>query len=112
MSELGNWCLSECGMTHEASSRLSVLDWRPPEVRREGRDPFADRAGDRPSCRDQEGRRGSDCVVLGKSELLLSETGMLGKLLSCIKDVKYHFVFQEGTWDLSRDSAVGKGFIF
>ena len=40
---------------------------------------------------------------------LSSDTGMSGNFVSCIKDVRYRFVFQEGTWDLSRDAAVGKG---
>ena len=31
--------------------------------------------------------------------------------LSCIKGVKYRFEFQEGTWDFSRDAAVGNGLI-
>ena len=42
---------------------------------------------------------------------LLSETSMLGNFLSCIKGVKYHFEFQEGTWAFSQDAAVGKGLI-
>ena len=37
--------------------------------------------------------------------LLLSESDMSGKFLSCIKGVKYRFEFQEGTWDFSRDAA-------
>ena len=42
---------------------------------------------------------------------LLSETGMSGNFWGCIKGVKYHFEFQEGTWDFSSDAAVGKGLI-
>ena len=37
--------------------------------------------------------------------------GMLGNFLSFIKGVEYHFEFQEGMWDFSRDAAVGKGLI-
>ena len=33
LSGRGNRCLLECGMTHEASSRVSMWDWPPPEVR-------------------------------------------------------------------------------
>ena len=29
---------------------------------------------------------------------LSSDTGMSGNFVSCIKDVRYRFVFQEGTW--------------
>ena len=63
--------------------------------------PFQKKQGNRPSCRDQEGRRGSDEVVPGTSVFLSSETGMLGNFLGCIKVVKYRFEFQEGTWDFS-----------
>ena len=34
---------------------------------------------------------------------------MSGTFLSFNKGVKYRFEFQEGTWDFSRDSAVGRG---
>ena len=50
-------------------------------------------------------------MVLGNSVFLSSETSMLGNFLSCIKGVKYHFEFQEGTWAFSQDAAVGKGLI-
>ena len=33
-----------------------------------------------------------------------SDTDMSGNFFSCIKGVKYHFEFQEGTWDFSRDA--------
>ena len=36
---------------------------------------------------------------------------MSGNFQSFIKGVKYRFEFQEGTWDFSRDAAVGKGLI-
>ena len=44
---------------------------------------------------------GSEEVVLGNSVFLLSETGMSGNCLSCIRVVKYSFEFQEGMWDFS-----------
>ena len=40
--------------------------------------PFQKKQGNRPSCRDQEGRRGSDYVVPGNSLFFSSETGMSG----------------------------------
>ena len=43
---------------------------------------------------------------------LSSETGMLGNIWSYIKGVKYCLEIQEGTWDLSRDTAAGKGLIW
>ena len=38
-------------------------------------------------------------VEAKNSALLSSETGMSGNFLISIKGVKYHFEFQEGTWD-------------
>ena len=73
--------------------------------------PFQIKQGNRPSCQDQEGRRGSNETVPGNSVFLLSETVMSGNFLSCIKGVKYRFEFQEATWDFSRDAALGKGLI-
>ena len=70
--------------------------------------PFQTKQGNHPSCQYQEGRRGSDYVVKGNSVFLSSETGMSGNVFSCIKDVKYRFEFQEGTWHFSREAAVGK----
>ena len=40
--------------------------------------PFQTKQGNRPSCRDQEGRRVSDSVVPGNSVFLSSENGMSG----------------------------------
>ena len=42
---------------------------------------------------------------------LSSENGYVRELLELHKGVQYCFEFQEGTWDFSRDDAVGKGFI-
>ena len=41
--------------------------------------PFETKQWNRPSCGDQEGRSGSDDVLLGTSVFPSSETGMLGK---------------------------------
>ena len=40
--------------------------------------PYQAKQGNRPSCGDQEGRRGSEEVVLGSSVFLSSETAMSG----------------------------------
>ena len=53
--------------------------------------PFQTNQGSRHSCQDQEGRSGSDEVVLGTSVFLSSQTGMSGNFLGRIKGVKYHF---------------------
>ena len=52
----------------------------------------------RPSYRDQEGRRGSDYVVLGTSLFLSNDNGMSGNFLSCIKCFKYRFEFPRECW--------------
>ena len=74
--------------------------------------PFLTKQGNGPSCRDKDGRRGSDYVVLGNSVFLLSETGMSRNFLSCIKGVKYPLKFQEGMGNFSRDTSVRKGLIW
>ena len=56
--------------------------------------PFWTKQGNRPSCRDQEGRSGSKEVVLGTSVLLLRETGISGNFVGRIKAAKYHFDFK------------------
>ena len=43
-SGAGNRGLSECGTIHEATSRISSLDWCHPEVRHEDREPLPDKA--------------------------------------------------------------------
>ena len=63
--------------------------------------PLQMKQGIRPSCRDQEGRRGSDDVVLGTSVLPSSETGMSGNFWGRIKGAMYRFTLQDGTWDFS-----------
>ena len=70
-------------------------------MRREGREAFQTMQGNGPSCRDQEGSRGSDEVVPGTSVFLSIETGMSGKFLGLIKGAKYRFDPQEGKWDFS-----------
>ena len=53
--------------------------------------PFQTTQGNRLSCRDQEGRRSLNEVVLGTSVFPLSETGVLGDFWGCIKGAKYRF---------------------
>ena len=63
--------------------------------------PVQTKKGNRPSCRDQEGRRGSEEVVPGTSVFLSSETGMSKYFLSCIKSAKSRFDGQDRTWGFS-----------
>ena len=63
--------------------------------------PLQTKQGNRPSCRDQEGRRGSDEVVLGTSVFPSSETSMSGNFWGHMKLAKYCFKLQDETWDFS-----------
>ena len=69
------------------------------EVREKVGNPLQTKQGNRPSFRDQEGRRGSDEVVPGTSVFPSSETSVLGNFWGCIKGAKYRFALQDGTWD-------------
>ena len=63
--------------------------------------PFQTKQGSRPSCRDQEGRRGSEEVVPEMPVFLSRETGMPGNFVGRIKGAKYRFDLQFLTWDFS-----------
>ena len=63
--------------------------------------PFQTKQVNRPSCRDQEGRRGSDEVLPGTLVFPLSESGMSWNFWGRIKGAKYRFEVQDGTWVFS-----------
>ena len=73
--------------------------------------PLQMKQGIGPSSRDEEGKPGLLLSCGGKLCVPLEGTGILGTFLSCIKGVKYPFMFQEGTWGFSRDTALEKGLI-
>ena len=56
--------------------------------------PFQTKQVSRPSCRDQEGRRGSEEVVPENPVFLSRETGMPGNFVGRIKGAKYRFELQ------------------
>ena len=72
---------------------------------------FQTKQRNRPSCGDQEGRSGSDEVLLGTSVFPSSETGMSGNFWGRITRSKYRFALQIGTWDFSWGAPAGKGLI-
>ena len=74
--------------------------------------PFQTKQGNRPSCRHQEGRRGSAEAGLGTSMFFSSETGVSGKFGGRIKGAKYRFTLQDGTWDFPGDAIADRGLIF
>ena len=100
----GNRGRSACGTTHVA--RLEF----PPEtgliLRCAGKagNPFRTTQGNRLSCRDQEGRRGSDEVVPGPLVFPSREPSVSGNFCGRIKGVKYRFALQGGTWDFPGDT--------
>ena len=58
---------------------------------------FQTKQVNRPYCRDQEGRRGSDEVVPGNSVFPLSETGMSGNFWNHIKGAEFSHLKCENT---------------
>ena len=71
-------------------------------MRPEGREPLQTKQGSRPSCPDQEGRRGSEEVVpesLGVPPQGDRDCG--GALWGRIKGAKYRFDLEFLTWDFS-----------
>ena len=72
---------------------------------------FQTKQRNRPSCGDQEGRSGSDEVLLGTSVFPSSETGMSGNFWGRIKRSKYRFALQNGTLDFSWGAPAGMGLI-
>ena len=70
--------LSACGTTHEATSRISSSGWPHPEVRRDGREPLPDKAGESTLLSRSGGEKGLREVVPGTSVFPSRETGMSG----------------------------------
>ena len=73
--------------------------------------PFQRKQRNEPSSRDEKWKRAQIEVYSETRCSSLVGLGMLGNFLSCIKGVKYPFMFQEGTWYFSRDTALEKGLI-
>ena len=100
----GNRGLSACGTTHVAHldfpRETSII------LRCAGTagNPFHTKSGNRFSCRDQEGRRGSEEAVPGPSVFPSREPSVSGKLCGRIKGVKYRFALKDGTWGFPGDT--------
>ena len=63
--------------------------------------PFQTKQGSRPSCPDQEGRRGSEEVLPENFGVPLEGDGMSGHFVGRIKGDKYRFELQFLKWDFS-----------
>ena len=100
-SGLGNRGLSACGTTRELRLEFPRETGLILKCLVKVGNPLQTKQGKRPSYREQEGRRGSDKLVPGTSVFTSSETDISGNFWGYIKDVKYHFALQDGTWDFS-----------
>ena len=91
------------GMWHHHRGYISNFLVRQPHLRcvEKVGNPLQTKQGNRPSFRDQEGRRGSDEVVPGTLVFPSSATLMSGTFWGSIKGAKYHFALQDRTWDYS-----------
>ena len=90
----GNRARSACGTTlvaHLEFPRETSLILR---CARKAGNPFQTKQGNRVSCRDQEGRRGSNEVVRGTWVLPSSEACMLGNFVGAIMGAKYRLALQ------------------
>ena len=74
--------------------------------------PFPTKQRNRHSCQVQEDKNGALLELWLETQCSSHVgTGISGTFLSCMKGVKYPFLFQEGTWDFSGDTALEKGVI-
>ena len=98
-SRPGNQGRSACGTTHVA--RLKFPGEASLILRCAGKagNPFQTTQRNRLSCRDREGRRGSDEVVPGPSVFPRGNPACQGTLGGRTKGVMYRFALQGGTWD-------------
>ena len=70
-------------------------------MRPEGREPLPDKAVSRPSCPDQEGRKGSEEGVPENLGVPLEGDRVFGNFVGRIKGAKCPFDLQFLTWDFS-----------
>ena len=100
----GNRGCSACGTTHVArlefpreAGLILRCAWK-------AGNPFQTTQGNRLSCRDPEGRRGSDEVVPGPLMFPSREPSMSGNFCGHIKVVKYRLACKDGRWDFPGDA--------
>ena len=97
------------GRSARGTSHVASLEF-PPETglilrcARKAGNPFQTKQGNRLSCHDQEGRRGSDEVVPGPSVFPSREPSVSGNFCGRIKGVKYRVALQGRTWDFPGDT--------
>ena len=95
----GNWGRSACGTTHVARLEFPLETGLILRCAWKAGNPFQNTRGNRLSCRDQEGRRGSDEAVTGPSVFPSREPGVSGSFGGRMKAVRDPFALQGGTGD-------------
>ena len=95
----GNRGRSACGTTHVAHFKCPRENGLILRCAAKAGNPFQTTQGNRLSCRDQEGRRGSDEVVPGPSVFPSREPGVSGNFWGRMKSVRSRFALQGGTGD-------------
>ena len=100
----GNRGRSACGPSHVARLEFPRETGLILRCTRKAGNPFQRKQVNRLSCRDQEGRRGSDEVVPGPSVFPSREPSVSGNFCGRIKGVKYRFTLKDGTWDFPGDA--------
>ena len=95
----GNQARSACGTTHVAHFKCRPETGLLLRCAWKAGNPFQTTQGNRLSCRDQEGRRGSDEAVPGPSVFPSREPGVLGNFWGRMKAVRSRFALQGRTGD-------------
>ena len=98
-SGLGNRSRSACGTTHGACLEFPREAGLIRRCAGKAGNPFQTTQGNRLSCRDQKGRRGSDEAVTGPSVFPSREPGVSGTFGGRMKAVRDPFALQGGTGD-------------
>ena len=93
----GNRGRLACGSTHVASLEFPRKTGVILRCAGKAGNPFQTKQGNRLSCRDQEGRRGSDEGVPGPSSSPRGDPACLGNFGGRMKGVRYRFATQDGT---------------
>ena len=107
----GNRGRLACGTIHVASLEFPRQTGIILRCAGKAGNPFQTKQGNRLSCRDQEGRRGSDDVVPGPSVFPSREPGVSGNFWGRIKGGMYSFALQDRTWVFPGDAVAGNGLI-
>ena len=107
----GNRGRSACSTTHVARLEFPREPGLILTCARKARNPFQTTQGNRLSCHEQEGRRGTEEAVPGPSVFPLREPGLSENFGGRKKAVRDRFALQGRTGDFPLDAVAGKGLI-